>query len=202
MMQDFAATQTSDGGHRQHCSQTTIGSDSVPSSPVRESQGASQKRRNNINNRFVSPLLDTQASIRHGRIVSEVECPEENLEAPSEKSTQQSLVVQTIEQSEDEEQENHIDPESLTNNSSDSPAPVSCRRKRTVSDTSVSGNGSNRRQMRQITGEPLPLKLPDEASIGRQDAYWHMVDYMDEGTRGSLQLISTSNEYTVNEPEL
>ncbi|CVK93405.1 uncharacterized protein FMAN_02813 [Fusarium mangiferae] len=202
VMQDFAATHTSDDGHRQHCSQTTIGSDSVPSSPVRESQGASQKRRNNINNRFVSPLLDTQASIRHGRIVSEVECPEENLEAPSEKSTQQSLVVQTIEQSEDEEQENHIQPESLTNNSSDSPAPVSCRCKRTVSDTSVSGNGSNRRQMRQITGEPLPLKLPDEASIGRQDAYWHMVDYMDEGTRGSLQLISTSNEYTVNEPEL
>ncbi|KAF5626936.1 hypothetical protein F25303_10920 [Fusarium sp. NRRL 25303] len=191
-----------DDGQRQHCSQTTIGSDSVPSSPVRESQGASQKRRIDINNRFVSPLLDTQASIRHGRIVSEVECPEENLEAPSENSTQQSLVVLTIEQAEDVQQESHIHPESLTNNSSDSQAPVSCRRKRTVSDTSEGGNGSDRRQMRQIIEEPLPLKLLDEASIGRQDAYWHMVDYMDEGTWGSFQLISTSNEYTVNEPEL
>ena len=96
-MQDFAATHTSDDRHQQHGTQTTIGSDSVPSSPVRESQGAGQKRPININNRFVSPLLDTQASIRHGRIVSEAECPEENLEAPSENSTQQSLVVPTIE---------------------------------------------------------------------------------------------------------
>ncbi|PNP75865.1 hypothetical protein FNYG_10725 [Fusarium nygamai] len=202
VMQDFAAKHTSDDGHRQHGSQTTIGSDSVPSSPVRESQGASQKRPININNRFVSPLLDTQASIRHGRIASEVGCPEENLEAPSENSTQQSLVVPTIEQAEDMQQENYIHPEPLINNSSNSPAPVSCRRKRTISDTSVSENGSNRQQMRQISEEPLPLTLSDEASIGRQDAYWHMVDYMDKGTWGSFQLISTSNEYTVNESEL
>ncbi|KAF5594548.1 hypothetical protein FPCIR_4871 [Fusarium pseudocircinatum] len=191
-----------DDRHQQHGSQTTIGSDSVPSSPVRESQGAGQKRPININNRFVSPLLDTQASIRHGRIVSEAECPEENLEAPSENSTQQSLVVPTIEQAEDVQQENHIHPEPLINNSSNSPAPVSCRRKRTISDTSASENGSNRQQMRQTPKKTLPLTLPDEASIGRQDAYWHMVDYMDKGTWRSFQLISTSNEYTVNESEL
>ncbi|KAF5594217.1 hypothetical protein FPANT_4912 [Fusarium pseudoanthophilum] len=191
-----------DDGHQQHGSQTTIGSDSVPSSPVRESQGAGQKRPINISNRFVSPLLDTQASVRHGRIVSEPECPEENLEAPSENSTQQSLVVPTIEQVEDVQQENHMHPEPLINNSSNSPAPVSCRRKRTISDTSVSENGSNRQQMHQTPEETLPLKLSDEASIGRQDAYWHMVDYMDKGTWGPLQLISTSNEYTVNESEL
>ncbi|KAF5603628.1 uncharacterized protein FSUBG_7185 [Fusarium subglutinans] len=202
LMQDFAATHTSDDGHQQHDSQTTIGSDPVPSSPVRESQDASQKRPNNMNTGFVSPLLDTQASIRHGRIVSEAECPEKNLEAPSENSTQQSLVIPTIEQAEDVQQENHIHPELLIDNSSNSPAPISCLRKRTVSDTSVSENGSNRQKMRQITEESLPLTLSDETSIGRQDAYWHMVDYMDEGTWGSFQLISTSNEYTVNEPEL
>ncbi|KAF5536249.1 hypothetical protein FMEXI_10421 [Fusarium mexicanum] len=202
LMQDFAATHTSDDGHQQHDSQTTIGSDSVPSSPVRESQRASQKCPNNMNNGFVSPLLDTQASIRHGRIVSEAECPEENLEAPSENSTQQSLVIPTTEQAEDVQQENHIHPELMIDNSFNSPAPVSCLRKRPVSDTSMSENGSNRQQMRQITEESLPLTLSDETSIGRQDAYWHMVDYMDEGTWGSFQLISTSNEYTVNEPEL
>ncbi|KAF5971560.1 hypothetical protein FBULB1_9164 [Fusarium bulbicola] len=202
LMQDFAATHTSDDGHQQHDSQTTIGSDSVPSSPVRESQGTSQKRPNNMNNGFVSPLLDTQASTRHGRIVSEAECPEENLEAPSENSTLQSLVIPTIEQAEDVQQENHIHPELLIDNSFNSPAPASCLRKRPVSDTSMSENGSNRQQMRQITEESLPLTLSDETSIGRQDAYWHMVDYMDEGTWGSFQLISTSNEYTFNEPEL
>ncbi|KAF5541279.1 hypothetical protein FNAPI_10279 [Fusarium napiforme] len=191
-----------DDGHQQHGSQTTIGSESVPSSPVRESQGAGQKRPINKNNRFVSPLLDTQASIRHRRIVSEAECPDENLEAPSENSTQQSLVVPTIEQAEDVQQDNHIHPEPLINNSSNSPAPVSCRRKRTISDTSVRENGSNRQQMRQTPEETLPRTLSDEASIGRQDAYWHMVDYMDKGTWGSFQLISTSNEYTVNESEL
>ncbi|KAI7768122.1 hypothetical protein LZL87_011098 [Fusarium oxysporum] len=202
LMQDFAATHTSDDGHQHHSSQKTIGSDSVPSSPARESQGASQKRPVNIDYRFVSPLLDTQASMRHGRVVSEAECPKENLESLSENSTQQSLVVPIIEQAEDVQQENHIHPESLIDNSSNSPAPVSCRRKRTVSDISVSENGSNRRQMRQITEEPLPLRLSDEASIARRDAYWHMVDYMDEGTWGTFQLISTSNEYTANEPEL
>ncbi|KAF5615823.1 hypothetical protein F52700_13259 [Fusarium sp. NRRL 52700] len=191
-----------DDGHQQHGSQTTIGSDSVPSSPVRESQGASQKRPITIDNRFVSPLLDTQASIRHSRIVSEAECSEENLEALSENSTQQSLVVPTIEQAEDVQQEDHIRQESLVNNSFNPPASVSCRRKRTVSDTSVSENGSGRQQMRQIIEEPLPRTLPDKASIGRQDAFWHMVDYMDEGTWGPFQLISTSNEYTVNEEEL
>lgn len=193
VMQDFAAKHTSDDGRRQHGSQTTIGSDSIPSSPVRESQGVSQKRPININNRFVSPLLDTQASIRHGRIASGVGCPEENLEASSENSTQQSLVVPTTEQAED------MHPEPLINNSSNSPAPVSCRRKRTISFTSKSENGSNRQQRRQTPEETLPLTLSDEASIGRQDAYWHMVDYMDKGTWGSFQLISTSNEYTVNE---
>uniref|UniRef100_A0A0D2XR00 DNA repair metallo-beta-lactamase domain-containing protein n=1 Tax=Fusarium oxysporum (strain Fo5176) TaxID=660025 RepID=A0A0D2XR00_FUSOF len=126
-----------DDGHQQHGSQTTIGPDSVPSSPVRESQGASQKRPVNIDHRFVSPLLETQASIRHGRVVSEAECPKEHLEAPSENSTQQSLVVPTIEQAEDVQQENHIHPESLIDSPSNSPAPVSCRRKRTVSDISA-----------------------------------------------------------------
>jgi hypothetical protein len=202
LMQDFSAKHTSDDGHQQHGSQTTIGPDSVPSSPVRESQGASQKRPVNIDHRFVSPLLETQASIRHGRVVSEAECPKEHLEAPSENSTQQSLVVPTIEQAEDVQQENHIHPESLIDSPSNSPAPVSCRRKRTVSDISVGENGGNRRQMRQITEESLPLGLSDEASIARRDAYWHMVDYMDEGTWGTFQLISTSNEYTANEPEL
>ncbi|RKL11313.1 hypothetical protein BFJ68_g8411 [Fusarium oxysporum] len=199
---DFAAKHTSDDGHQQHGSQTTIGPDSVPSSPVRESQGASQKRPVNIDHRFVSPLLETQASIRHGRVVSEAECPKEHLEAPPENSTQQSLVVPTIEQAEDVQQENPIHPESLIDSPSNSPAPVSCRRKRPVSDISVGENGGNRRQMRQITEESLPLGLSDEASIARRDAYWHMVDYIDKGTWGTFQLISTSNEYTVNEPEL
>ncbi|RKK17651.1 hypothetical protein BFJ66_g2568 [Fusarium oxysporum f. sp. cepae] len=202
LMQDFAAKHTSDDGHQQHGSQTTIGPDSVPSSPVRESQGASQKRPVNIDHRFVSPLLETQASIRHGRVVSEAECPKEHLEAPPENSTQQSLVVPTIEQAEDVQQENPIHPESLIDSPSNSPAPVSCRRKRPVSDISVGENGGNRRQMRQITEESLPLGLSDEASIARRDAYWHMVDYIDKGTWGTFQLISTSNEYTVNEPEL
>ncbi|KAF4336385.1 hypothetical protein FBEOM_9751 [Fusarium beomiforme] len=201
LMRDFAANHTSDDGQQKHGSQTTIGSSSAPSSPVRESQDINHERPPNIHHRLVSPLLDPQVGHRHEQPVSEADSQRENLEVASESSVQQSVIVPTVQQAEDIQQENHSHSATPSKILSNLSAPFSCH-KRTISDISDLGADRDRRHMRPFVGDASPLNLPEGASVTRRDAYWQMVDYMTEDIWGPFQLISTSNEYTIVEQEL
>ncbi|RGP79661.1 hypothetical protein FLONG3_2215 [Fusarium longipes] len=166
--------------NRQHASQTTLNSDPVPSSPVHESQGSKEQRLNHFEPKFVSLLLDTQTSNRQ---------EESNM---SNIPIQSSMVLQTsdtpVVSSEDVIQDLNTASEESIGNASDNRTHVSSVRKRTLSEAS------------QNVYEHV---WKEDYSLARRNAYWQTIRNLESDTSWTpLQLISTSDEYTLQEKEL
>jgi hypothetical protein len=82
-MQALAAKDALNSQHQQLVSQTTVNSDPAPSSPFHESQGSQEQRPGNFEPKFVSLLLDMQASDYQKKVTLDLEKPEEELDTLS-----------------------------------------------------------------------------------------------------------------------
>ncbi|KAJ4138063.1 hypothetical protein NW768_001879 [Fusarium equiseti] len=203
VMQALATAHALNSPHRQHDSQTTTNSDLVPSSPVYESQSPQQQRPNISSPKFVSQLLDTQVSDCQEEIVVTLERPTEEPVAPPEKS----LIRHTSETSADLQPEGilqgpnrGIEPtESLPDNSTPRPS----GQKRSFSNISQNESEDEEQETAYPLREPPGMSIVEGCSLARRDAYLQMTRNLMENTSWtSLQLISTSNEYTFEEKEL
>jgi hypothetical protein len=203
VMQGLAAKHTSSNEHQQHGSQITVGSNPIPSSPVHESQDTQQQRSCRTERRFVSPLLDTQASGLYAGSALEPEHPPKDLEASSaDTSVHRSIECSKAEQVMGVQQGLDSRSEAPTKKSCDRPAPGSYYRKRTFSNVSSEEVERSEPEMVGLTKKLFSSNQLEEYSLVRQDAYRQMVQNMTEDTWVPLQLISTSDEYTAEEKEL
>ena len=215
VMQGLATAHALNSQHQQHGSQTTTNSDRVPSSPVDEPQSPQQQRPNVSSPKFVSQLLDTQVSDCQEEIVVELERPAEESVAQPERSPIRHTSDYTSETSADPQSEGisqgrpfGIEPtESLPDNS----APRSPGQKRSFSnisqnETEGETEGETEDEDQETVyplREPPGLSIAEGCSLVRREAYLHMTRNLMENTSWTtLQLISTSNEYTLEEREL
>lgn len=219
VMQAFATTHGLNSQHQQHGSQTTTNSDRVPSSPVNEPQSPQQQRPSISSPKFVSQLLDTQVSDCQEEIVVELERPVEESVAQPERSPICHTSDHTSETSADPQPEgisqgrrHGIEPtKSLPDNS----APRSSGQKRSFSN--ISQNQTEDETEGETEGEtedeeqetayplrePPGLSIAEGCSLARREAYLQMTRNLMENTSWTtLQLISISNEYTLEEREL
>ncbi|RFN49261.1 hypothetical protein FIE12Z_6482 [Fusarium flagelliforme] len=210
VMQAFATTHALNSQHQHHDSQTTTNSDRVPSSPVYEPQSPQRQRPSILSPKFVSQLLDTQVSDYQEEIVVALERPAEELVAQPEKSP----IRHTSETSADFQSEGisqglnrGIKP---TERLPDNPTPRSSGQKRSFSNISqnetedeTEGETEDEEQETAYPlREPPGMSMAEGCSLARREAYLQMAQNLMGNTWTSLQLISTSNEYTSEEKEL
>ena len=219
VMQALATAHALNNPHQQHDSQTTTNSDRVPSSPADEPQSPQQQRPRISSPKFVSQLLDTQVSDCQEEIVVELERPTEESVAQPERSQIHHTSDHTSETSVDPQSEGisqgrhcGIEPtESLPDNT----APRSSGQKRSFSNISqnetedetegeTEGETEDKEQETAYPlREPPGLSIAEGCSLTRREAYLQMTQNLMENTSWTtLQLISTSNEYTLEEREL
>ncbi|CAG7564180.1 unnamed protein product [Fusarium equiseti] len=210
VMQAFATAHALNSHHQQHDSQITTNSDRVPSSPVYKPQSPQRQRPSILSPKFVSQLLDTQVSDYQEDIVVALERPAEELAAQPEKSP----IRYTGETSADLQSEGisqglnrGIEPtESLPDNS----IPRSSGQKRSFSNISqnetedeTEGETEDEEQETAYPlREPPGMSIAEGCSLARREAYLQMTRNLMGNSWTSLQLISTSNEYTSEEKEL
>ena len=219
VMQALATAHVLNNPHQQHDSQTTTNSDRVPSSPADEPQSPQQQRPRISSPKFVSQLLDTQVSDCQEEIVVELERPTEESVAQPERSQIHHTSDHTSETSVDPQSEGisqgrhcGIEPtESLPDNT----APRSSGQKRSFSNISqnetedetegeTEGETEDKEQETAYPlREPPGLSIAEGCSLTRREAYLQMTQNLMENTSWTtLQLISASNEYTLEEREL
>lgn len=211
IMQAFAITNALNSQHHQHDSQTTTNSDRVPSSPVYEPPSPQRQRPSISSPKFVSQLLDTQVSDYQEEIVVALERPAEESNAQPEKSP----IRRTSETSTDLQSDGisqglnrgiepiESSPDNSTLRSSGQKRSFSNISQNETEDETEGETDDEEQETPYPLREPPGMSIAEGCSLARRDAYLQMTRNLMENTSWtSLQLISTSNEYTSEEKEL
>ncbi|KAJ4270522.1 hypothetical protein NW762_002209 [Fusarium torreyae] len=202
VMQALAAKRALNDENQQHASQTTVDSNPIPSSPVNESQNT-QHRPYNAEHRFVSLLLDTQASNHPEEPTAEPEHQLPESEASPEDSSTYRSVKHTVATRVDDVTQ-HLGASLQNPSESTLPkrVPDSLNRKRTISKVSGEEIEGGEPKTVVMAGESFSPNTIEQHSLTRKDAYWQMIRNITEDTWTPIRLISTSNEYTTIDQEL
>ncbi|KAL3593970.1 hypothetical protein FPOAC2_08272 [Fusarium poae] len=202
VMQALAAKHALDSQNQQHTSQTTVNSDPAPSSPIHEPQDSQERKRGDVEPRFVSPLLDTQASDYQEEAILDPEQPDD-LNALSESVLVRQDNDAHVAQSRVIPQDLDTASEELAGNVSDNRPQASSARKRDFSNVSQDAPEDGYQETKNTSGKSRDLIISENHSLACQEAYWQMIrNFRGDTPWTPLQLISTSNEYSSLEKEL
>ncbi|KAM0239062.1 hypothetical protein ACHAPO_003030 [Fusarium lateritium] len=202
VMQALAAKHALDSQNQRHTSQTTVNSDLAPSSPIHEPQDSQERRPGNVEPRFVSPLLDTQASGYQEETTFGPDQPDD-LNALSGSVSVRKTSDTHVAQLGILPQDLDTASEELAGNVPDNRPHASSTRKRDFSNVSQDVPGDGHRKANNTSGRSRDLRISENYSLACQEAYWQMIRNQQGDTPWTpLQLISTSSEYTSFEKEL
>ncbi|KAM0419538.1 hypothetical protein ACHAPD_003100 [Fusarium lateritium] len=194
VMQALAAKHALDSQNQQHTSQTTVNSDLAPSLPIHEPQDSQERRPGNVEPRFVSPLLGTQASGYQEETTFGPEQPGD-VNALSESVSVRKTSDTHVAQPGVFPQDLDTASEEFAGNVSDNRPHASSTRKRDFSNVSQDVPRDGYRKANNTLGRSRDLRISENYSLACQEAYWQMIRNQHGDTPWTpLQLISTSSE--------
>ncbi|KAH6965648.1 hypothetical protein EDB82DRAFT_307277 [Fusarium venenatum] len=194
VMQALAAKHALDSQNQQHTSQTTVNSDLAPSLSIHEPQDSQERRPGNVEPRFVSPLLGTQASGYQEETTFGPEQPGD-VNALSESVSVRKTSDTHVAQPGVFPQDLDTASEEFAGNVSDNRPHASSTRKRDFSNVSQDVPRDGYRKANNTLGRSRDLRISENYSLACQEAYWQMIRNQHGDTPWTpLQLISTSSE--------